>query len=322
MPENDPAQSSSATSGTPTSGDPGTAATTANDGPNYVYGADSNVAEWKKFKTPEELDELTDQMYNIMVQGKQVPGDTTAAPAPVTPVASLPAIVAPSAIPDADAWLSDSAAAADTHFNARIADVQKNVLGPQLAGIYAANAQTARALAVQSSGDAFTRWGPEIDMQMSAIPVEQRNFQMYSEAVKLVKGAHAAEITREALDKAVADEIERRTAAGTIRSGDAGTGVTLSESLDFNSDNLGSFSSGSLCDVDAEVVLYGIAFGVNEIVPHWGAIALRAELCGAPRLARVADEVEAVRDGIALLAILLGQLKAFPLVAVALYMKH
>jgi len=238
VPENDPAQSSSATSGTPTSGDPGTAATTANDGPNYVYGADSNVAEWKKFKTPEELDKLTDQMYNIVVQGKQEPGSTAAPAAPPSEVPLAPAVV-PSAIPDADAWLSDSAAAADTHFDARIADVQKNVLGPQLAGIYAANAQTARALAVQSSGDAFTRWGPEIDMQMSAIPVEQRNFQMYSEAVKLVKGAHAAEITREALDKAVADEIERRTAAGTIRSGDASTGVTLSESLDFNSDNLG-----------------------------------------------------------------------------------
>ena len=76
-------------------------------------------------------------------------------------------------------------------------------------------------------------------MQMANIPVEQRSFEMYSEAVKLVKGNHAGEISKEAIDAAVKDEIDRRTAAGTIRSGESPTGAPLSESLDFNSDNLG-----------------------------------------------------------------------------------
>jgi len=142
-------------------------------------------------------------------------------------------------IPDADAWMNDSVGAADAHFNSRIAGVQKDILAPQLAGIYKANAQTARALAFQQHGNAFTRWGPEIDMQMQAIPVEQRSFEMYTEAVKLVKGAHADQITQEALDKGVANEIDRRLAAGTIRSGGSPTGATLPESLDFNSENLG-----------------------------------------------------------------------------------
>jgi len=133
---------------------------------------------------------------------------------------------------------TDQAAAADAHFNARIGQVQKDILAPQLTAIHTANAQTSRALAAQSHSDAFSRWGPEIDMQMSGIAVEQRTFEMYSEAVKLVKGAHATEITRESLDAAVRDEIERRTAAGTIRSGDAPTGAATAESLDFNSESL------------------------------------------------------------------------------------
>ncbi len=223
MPDNAQAQSSSATSETLTSGDQGVAATTTSTGPGYVYSAEDNVAEWKKFKTKEELNTLTDQMYNIMVQGKGAPSSEapagTALPSPLP----VPNVSPEGTIPDADAWLSDPAAASEAHFNTRIASVQKDILAPQLAGIYQDNAQTARALAVQTNGDAFAKWGPEIDMQMSAIPVERRNFQMYSEAVKLVKGNHATEISQEALDRAVADEIERRTAAGTIRSGDGST---------------------------------------------------------------------------------------------------
>jgi len=239
VPDNDQAQSSSATSETPTSGDQGVAATTTSTDLGYVYSAEDNVAEWKKFKTKEELNTLTDQMYSIMVQGKEVP-DATVAPAPPQPGATLaPVLPVNAAIPDADAWLSDPAAASEAHFNARIAGVQKDVLAPQLAGIYQDNAQTARALAVQTNGDAFAKWGPEIDMQMSAIPVERRNFQMYSEAVKLVKGNHATEISREALDRGVAEEIERRLAAGTIRSGDGSTSAEPSQVLDFSSDNLG-----------------------------------------------------------------------------------
>ena len=174
-------------------------------------------------------------MYTIMQQGQ-----------PAQPVAAQPVTAAPLAasapvaptIPDADMWLSDPAAASEAHFNARIAS-EKAVLGTQLTGIYTANAQTARALAAQSHNDAFSRWGPEIDMQMSGIAVEQRTFEMYSEAVKLVKGAHAGEISQEAIDAAVRDEIERRTAAGTIRSGDAPTSAAGVESLDFNNESLG-----------------------------------------------------------------------------------
>ena len=214
-------------------------------GPNYVYGADDNVAEWKRFKTKEELNTLTDQMYNIMQQGQ--PAQSTVAQ-PAVPVAPEPAA---GAVPDADMWLSDPTAASEAHFNTRIGQVQKEILAPQLAGIYTANAQTARALASQSNGEAYSRWGPEIDMQMSAIPVENRTFEMYTEAVKLVKGAHASEITQEALDKAVADEIERRTAAGTIRTGDAPTGAAGVESLDFNSESLGD-RWGHLANIEPE----------------------------------------------------------------------
>lgn len=247
MPDNDPiGTTQSDTSVAPTSGDApaanvdGGAQSRADDGQygkNYVYGADANVAEWKKFKTPEELDRLTDQMYNIMQQGSPQP----AAPAaPQIQPNLAPPVPAPATagVPDADMWLSDSAAAADAHFNARIGQVQKEVLAPQLAGLHNSQAQASRALAVQSHTDAFSRWGPEIDMQMAAIPVENRNFEMYTEAVKLVKGAHAGEISQEALDKAVADEIERRTAAGTIRSG-GDTSAAVAESLDFNSESLG-----------------------------------------------------------------------------------
>jgi len=240
VPDNDPGQSSNVTSATPTSGasEPSTDPTQSRSpdgtfGPNYVYGAEDNVAEWKKFKTKEELNTLTDQMYNIMQQ----PQAAQPAAQPAVPAATV-APLTPD-VPDADTWLSDPAAAAEAYFNARIAGVQTNTLDPALAGIYTGNAQTSRALAAQANGEAFSRWGPEIDMQMSAIPVEKRTFDMYTEAVKLVKGAHAGEISQEALDKAVTDEIERRTAAGTIRSSDSPTGATLTESLDFNSENLG-----------------------------------------------------------------------------------
>lgn len=250
MPDNDQAQSQTDTSATPTSGDSvGTTASANTDtqsrtedgkfSSNYVYGAEDNVAEWKKFKTKEELDKLTDQMYNTLVQGGGVATDPATAQLPIAPVLPIAPIPTAPATPDADAWLSDSAAAADAHFDARIANLQKEVLGPQLAGIYTANAQTARALALQANGDAFSKWGPEIDMQMQGIPVDKRSFEMYSEAVKLVKGNHAGEITREALDKAVQDEIERRTAAGTIRSGEAATSADASQVLDFSSENLG-----------------------------------------------------------------------------------
>lgn len=245
MPENDPTQSNvnSNTSEALTSGvtasasaDGGTQSRTDDGqyGKNYVYGADSNVAEWKKFKTPTELDELTDKMYSILQQGQPAqPVDTQQVAGAPTPPPASPTV------PDSDMWLTDQAAAADAHFAVRIAGVQKDILAPQLEAIHTANAQTARALAAQSHGDAFSRWGPEIDMQMSGIAVAQRTFEMYSEAVKLVKGAHAGEISQEALDAAVKDEIERRTAAGTIRSGDSPTSAVGSESLDFNSESLG-----------------------------------------------------------------------------------
>ena len=186
-------------------------------------------------------------MYNTLVQqptavappNTTVPGPTTAMVSNTAMVTPAPNVSSGSAVPDADAWLSDSAAAADAHFDTRIAGLQKDVLDPQLAGIYVSNAQTARALALQSNSDAFSKWGPEIDMHMQGIPVEKRSFDMYSEAVKLVKGNHAGEISREALTKAVEDEIERRTAAGTIRSGEAATSADVSQVLDFSSENLG-----------------------------------------------------------------------------------
>ena len=82
------------------------------------------------------------------------------------------------------------------------------------------------------------------------------------------------------------------------------------------------FRSRGFCDVDAVGVLFGISFVINKLIPHGRAIALRAELCGTSCLARVADKVKAMGNGLGFLALSLRQLKRFALVAVALYVKH
>ncbi|KKL05245.1 hypothetical protein LCGC14_2607960, partial [marine sediment metagenome] len=77
---------------------------------------------------------------------------------------------------------------------------------------------------------------PEIDLQMAQIAVDQRTPYMYEQAVGLVRGNHASEIADEALNTAVDAEIEKRTAAGSLRSGGiTGGSPLLTDALDFNS---------------------------------------------------------------------------------------
>lgn len=221
----------SATSVAPTSG---VSAPLEPAGPQYMYGTEDNVPEWLKGKTKEEVATLAGQMYQSVVQGTSGPVAPPVAAAPAAPAAPI-APVAP-VVPTGDEWLTDGAAAADVHFTTRAQEFQDTHIAPQFAAIFESNAQTARALSRQEFSGEFSKWGPEIDLQMQAIPLNQRTTYMYSQAVGLVRGKHASEINQDALKGAVDAELERRAAAGDLRSGAAAGGSLLApDGLDFDS---------------------------------------------------------------------------------------
>jgi len=95
----------------------------------------------------------------------------------------------------------------------------------------------ARQLAVQANGDAFNRWGHEIDIAMNSMPVESRTFEMYQQAVELIKGRHSEELVNERAE-ALAKERLEQMAAGTLRSGSAADGASAlpDNVLDLESD--------------------------------------------------------------------------------------
>ncbi len=201
-------------------------------GPQYVYGAQDNVPEWLKGKTKEEVENLSAQMCHSVIQGTSIPNPPPAAPN-VPPTVPIPATYA---APTAEDWMTDSATAADAHFTGRIEKMREEVFAPEMATLHQNNAAVARQLAEQRFTKEFSKWGPEIDLQMNQIAVDQRTPYMYEQAVGLVRGNHADEIGAEMLNAAVDAEIEKRTAAGSLRSGGGTGGSPLpTDTLDFNS---------------------------------------------------------------------------------------
>lgn len=87
-------------------------------------------------------------------------------------------------------------------------------------------AYQARAMAEQRDADAFRRWGHEIDRELSALPLEQRNAQAYAMAIDMVRGRHWKELAAE----------EARTIAasggGLERSGPGGFAGGVTQAVD------------------------------------------------------------------------------------------
>lgn len=163
-------------------------------------------------KTPQEVLNLATQMADVL-----------AAPqAPRTPPAPAPGA------PTADEWTLDPQQAAQKHleynYQTRFAPVLQS-MQQQLAG-------TSRGLANQQFNTEFQRWGPEIDQMVANVPAEQRTFELYSQAVKLVKANHIEDIVAERAQAKMAELGIERTSTGGNSIAPAGVATVSLDKLD------------------------------------------------------------------------------------------
>lgn len=218
--------------GTPSTGAPdgGTPQPRANDGTftsirDYRYTASDGVASYLIGKTPLEAAQLTDQLAKALA---------TSAPTGAPPAAPPPQ---PVGLPDADTWLTSPHDA----FARGVNYIEQNRFRPALDTMFQRTASVTRQLAEMRHADAFKRWGPEIDLQVKALPAEQQTPEAYEMVVKMVRGAHAEEIEQAALDRRVEEIVQKRLAAGgSIRPDGsvAPSGAPQPLGVDLNSDTL------------------------------------------------------------------------------------
>jgi hypothetical protein len=252
---NTPNAASTATDGDGTSVAPTSGATTPvapPSAPAAVFGATDNVPEWLKGKTKEQLAAQYGQMYQAVVgqvgSTSPTPGSPGglpynpapavapyAQPVPQPQIAPGVAPPAPPSLPDSEAWSVAPDQAFDVAFGAK-AQGLRDELNPTLTAIHQANAQSARFLAQQADPDAFTRYGPEIDVLLSQIPLENRTVDIVRKAVSMVRSDHIDDLVAERAAAEAERLVEQRMAAGTLPSNAGVTGGSPigSESLDLS----------------------------------------------------------------------------------------
>ena len=170
----------------------GTPPATPVDSLEIRYGPGTGVPEWLVGKTMREAADLSKQMYAKLLETENVRQAQVNFAAPA---------------PAANDW-------------APALEARDQMLGAQ-----------ARALAEMRYQDDFRRWGPEIDLALTAIPAAQLTPQVVDWIVRGVRGNHIDDLTKEAADA----KIQRLIEGGTLRpqSADA-TGETVSTRVDFD----------------------------------------------------------------------------------------
>lgn len=185
----------------------------------FRFAAGPEVPAWAVGKTAQEILQVSKQMADALAT----------APAPrstVPPVPSTPPPPPAATMPSDDDWVTNPAKATqqvlEYNYGQRVQPVIERLLAQQ--------AGTARGLAAQQFADEFRRWGPEIDQLVASIPAEQRPFELYQNAVKVVRANHVDEIASERVQQRLAEMgVTDRTSGGGTVASVAGSTVDLSK---------------------------------------------------------------------------------------------
>ena len=137
--------------------------------------------------------------------------------------------------PTQDDWLANPAEASAAenlyHYQTQVQ--------PQMQGMQQNNAAMARQIVSGEERDAFDRWGPEIDMYIMKTDPQMQNVQNLRMIVRMVKGEHIDELTKERAEAEANRIIEERVTAGAISlPGGTGGSAPAQNVLDFNVDDL------------------------------------------------------------------------------------
>lgn len=216
-----------------------------------------------KGKSKEEIARITQQMYQSLTAGT----GGTPTPQPQQPYGqhnagqynvAQPAAPSSPPVPGDDDWLSTPSQAAQ-QWGQNLTQQWQQQGQQQLQRVWESNAQTARALAEQRDPEAFNRYGPEIDLLIQQIPVDQRTPQIIQQAVSMVRGNHVDDLARERAEQLADQLVEQRLASSGMRSGTAAGPL----------DNYG----GDVLDLSDSSIpaKYRRAFARDEIVDRTGA---------------------------------------------------
>lgn len=169
--------------------------------------------------------QIAQQMADALASGQQMNVQPVSHPTNQFQPQPTPDPAQAVSMPNQDAWMTAPEQAAQ-QLQTYTQHQLTQQFGPQLQQTSQQLASNARALAAQAHSDDFNRWGPEIDMAIQTMPVEQRTYEMYEQAVNLIRGRHSEELANERAEALVQQRIEEMQGAGTLRSGTAPGGAT------------------------------------------------------------------------------------------------
>lgn len=202
MPEQTPIQNtdSQPSSGAPPGGDPQTTPNPSQEPPqpqaplglkgtDLRYQTDADVPDWAKGKTADEILAIAETMRNSLVT--QPPQTQPTPTTQQTTVQKQQALDPDLIYNDAAAYTQQMAGYVDQSVQRQIAAAATPILTPMVS--------LARDTASRdaSMAEVWSKYGPEIDMTMTNVPMQNRaDVAMWRQAAELVAGKHYKELAR------------------------------------------------------------------------------------------------------------------------------
>lgn len=180
-------------------------------GAGLRYGDADTVPDWARGKTADEIVDMADRMFQYMQQSG---GNSHPQPQPQY-APQQPRVDAYSnggysvQEPNPDLMYTDARA-----YQQQLTAYQQSLVQQQLSAVAAPilsqNAEMARELSRRDPeiSDVWSRYAPEIEVELAGIPVYQRNKSLYDKAAEIVRGRHWRDFARE--------EAERLSASGSV----------------------------------------------------------------------------------------------------------
>ena len=189
-------------------------APTSLDSADLRFSDDANVADWAKGKSAKDLVDLVE---NLRVAATAAP---VAAPAPALAPVPAPVGDIPLGI-SADEIYSDTPGfvrSIEAFTNAKVAEGISQASTPLLQPL--AGMARSSSMAEAKNKEVWDLYGPEIDLKMSSIPLQNRaDPALWNQAVDMIAGEHRDDLARKAAERIIASAGD----AGMLQTG----GVTL-----------------------------------------------------------------------------------------------
>ena len=236
-------------------------APTSLDSLDLRFSQDADVADWMKGKTAREIGEIGESLRVAAIS----PVTPTSTPSPQPVVAPTPALV-PEGI-SADAIYSDTPGfvkSIEDYTNAKVNEGISQAATPLLQPL--AGMARSASMAEAKNKEVWALYGPEIDLKMSSIPLQNRaDPALWNQAVDMVAGEHRDELARKAAERIIAASGD----AGMITAGGVtsttGNGISASPIQTLFNEGHPSTEGFKKEGMDvATVVRHGANMGYNE----------------------------------------------------------